>query len=137
MWLETKKRKGGTKIAAGARGLLAAALFSASVLQGLTLCLCAPDPDGCGEHCHDCGSAPEPQSGHLDHICDHLTISALAPSEKFTGVTVKAPCSPLPGFYLRTQTGISLTLRNKPSARPPDILSPQITFISRSTQMLC
>lgn len=137
MWTGCHKHWSRSKKSAVARGLLAAALFSASVLQGLTLCLCAPDPDGCGERCHDCGSAPEPQSGHLDHVCEHLTISALAPSEKVTSATVKTPAAPLPGFYLRTQPGFSLTLRTKPFAHPPDILSPQFTFIARSTQMLC
>ena len=124
-------------MSAVARGLLAAALFSASVLQGLTLCLCAPDPDGCGEQCHDCGSAPEPQAGHLDHVCEHLTISDLAPSEKVTTVTIKVPCAPLPQILPQMPVGVRLTLRPRAFAHPPDVLSPQFTFIARSTQMLC
>ena len=31
------------------------------------ICLCDPDPDDCGEHCHDC-------SGHSEDECHHLTI---------------------------------------------------------------
>ncbi len=137
MWTGSHKHRNRSKTLAVTRGLLVAVFFAASVLQGVTLCLCAPDPDACGEHCHDCGSAPDPQTAHWGHVCDHLTISQLAPSEKVTPVTIKAPCAPLPGIAPRAQTGVRLTLRPRAFTHPPDILFPQFTFISRSTQMLC
>jgi len=138
MWRDCHIRRKTSKPAAFARGLLAAAVFLASALQGVTLCLCAPDPDGCGEHCHDCGSAAEPQTSIVGHVCEHLTVSALQPADKVTAATAKSSGAPLqtPSPH-GPQTGAKATLGFNGRARPPGVLSPQFTFIAHSAQMLC
>ena len=125
-------------LAAVARSLLATVFFLASILQGVTLCLCAPDPDECGEHCHDCGTVPEPQTTHIDHVCEHLVISVLSPAEKDTFVPVKVSGVSLQKFALYTDqmwSGVRLSVNQ--FMRPPGVLSPQLIFISCSTQLLC
>lgn len=37
------------------------------LMGNIGICLCDPDPDDCGRHCHDCSSEPEDE-------CRHLTI---------------------------------------------------------------
>ena len=62
----------------------AGALYVAFSLCGaFEICLCDPDPDNCGEHCHDC-------EDHSGDECLHLTVDAgdiLAPQ---TGVSIPA-----------------------------------------------
>lgn len=62
-----------------------AAMFSVTFCLGgaFEICLCDPDPDNCGEHCHDCGE-------HSGDDCLHLTVDVddfLAPQ---TGVSIPA-----------------------------------------------
>lgn len=69
----------------------AAVLYVALCLCGsVGICLCDPDPDGCGERCHDC-------DGHSDDECLHFTVDVddfLAPQ---TGVSfLSAPLAILP-----------------------------------------
>ncbi|HNX34279.1 MAG TPA: hypothetical protein PKM57_06605 [Kiritimatiellia bacterium] len=122
--------------AAGLRLFLAFFLFAVTGLQGLTLCLCAPDPDACGEH-HSCGCTPEPQSEHVDHACDHLTVADLPPCES----GARGPGDLLAALVV-------LAMANAPHAviaedivtyqeRPPDVLQPHLYFLARSTQILC
>ena len=64
--------------------MIAASFIVAFSLGGsLQICLCDPDPDNCGEHCHDCGE-------HSGDDCLHLTVDVddfLAPQ---TGVSIPA-----------------------------------------------
>ena len=131
-----KSKKVLSKAASGVRLLCAFSLFALTVLQGVTLCLCAPDPDCCGEHCHDCGSAPEPQTEHVEHACDHLTVAELPPGETFSSGLEEL----LAGlFVLAVEPAVACVpaaLFHAPE-RPPDVLYPQLNFISRSAQILC
>jgi len=131
-----KKGKPLQKIANGLRFSFAFIFFALTVLQGLTLCFCPPDPDACGEHCHDCGSVPEPQSPKIEHMCDHLTVAELPPGEETAS-----------GFDALLAGLFTWVLRQEPAAfsnavftypeRPPDVLYPHLTFIACSTQILC
>lgn len=52
---------------------VAAFLCALFCLNGtIQVCFCADDPDGCGEHCHDC-------SEEDSHECDHLSVQIDAP----------------------------------------------------------
>lgn len=136
MFLRRKRKRLLEKAAAGLRLFMALFLFAVTGLQGLTFCLCAPDPDACGEH-HSCGCTPEPQSEHVDHACDHLTVADLPPSE-----------SGARGFDDLIAAWVVLTPAPAPFAvvddapapvpeRPPDVRRPHLYFLARSTQILC
>ena len=47
----------------------------AAVVRGAELCLCDPDPDGCGQPCHVCGAA-DPEGISQDEGCHHLELDA-------------------------------------------------------------
>lgn len=126
------------RTAGALRLFLAFFLFAVTGLQGLTLCLCAPDPDNCGDHCHDCGCTPEPQSEHVDHVCDHVTVAELPPCERGAPGLDEL----LAALFVQTLAHntpcvrVSVTILPRPD-RPPDILRPHLTFLARSTQILC
>lgn len=128
------------RFAAGVCLFLGCLLFGLTVLQGVTLCLCAPDPDGCGEHCHDCGSMPEPLSEHVDHVCDHLKVLTLQPA-KITAagmddlLVVLFEALVAPPACLKPIAPVAPVLSR--TARPPDVLHPQLGFLAYSTQILC
>ena len=137
MFFLAKRKRWNKKSAAGLRLFLALFLFAVTGLQGLTLCLCAPDPDDCGDHCHSCGCTPEPQSEHVDHACDHLTVADLPPCESGSRglddliaalvvlTTVQAPLAVVTEGIVTYQE------------RPPDVRRPHLYFLARSTQILC
>lgn len=124
----------------GVRLATACCLFALTVLQGLTFCLCAPDPDACGDRCHDCGTPPAPSATHVEHLCEHLALVDLPPGE------------PVPAA-VRELAGLLLALASAPPAacvpvapadaparhieRPPGVLATQFLFLARSTQILC
>ena len=56
--------------------LLAAVICFAAPLTARTLCLCDPDPDGCGRECHDCGGETAPTHTILQtgDPCTHLIL---------------------------------------------------------------
>ena len=136
MFLLRKRKRLLENTAAGLRLFLALFLFAVTGLQGLTLCLCSPDPDACGAH-HSCGCTPEPQTEHVDHACDHLTVADLPPCE-----------SGARGFDDLIAALVVLTTVQAPLAvvdedrapvpeRPPDVRQPHLYFRARSTQILC
>ena len=53
----------------------AAVIGFAAVARGAELCLCDPDPDGCGHACHECGAAVPDGISH-DEGCHHLEFGA-------------------------------------------------------------
>lgn len=61
------------------------------VCGSIEICLCDPDPDNCGEHCHDCDE-------HSKDECRHFSIDVDDFMVPHAGVTVlSAPamvCSP-------------------------------------------
>lgn len=120
---------------------VACLLFGVTVLQGVTLCLCAPDPDGCGEQCHDCGSVPEPASGHVEHLCDHLKVFELPPAKMSASApddmlaVVLAGWLVLPPYGERSAAPVAVFPGW--ALRPPSVLYPQLRFIARSIQVLC
>ena len=92
-----------------------AVLYVAFCLCGsVGICLCDADPDGCGEHCHDCGD-------HSSEECLHFSVDVddfLAPQ---TGVSLPAVCLefvPAPPFAAAEKTA-GPRLRPPPAA-PPD-----------------
>jgi len=115
-------------------------LFALTVLQGLTFCLCAPDPDGCGGHCHDCGTPPAPSETHLEHLCNHLIFEGPPPGEpvpaavkELNGLLLALAAMPPPACApVAPQTAPRCH-----SDRPPGVPAPQLLFLARSTQFLC
>lgn len=126
--------------AQGVRLAAACCLFALTVLQGLTFCLCAPDPDACGESCHDCGTPPAPSDTHVEHLCEHLALADLPPGEP-----VPAAVRELADLLLALASAtpvacVPVALPAQParhSERPPGVLAPQFLFLARSTQILC
>ncbi|HRR34220.1 MAG TPA: hypothetical protein P5026_08995 [Kiritimatiellia bacterium] len=126
--------------AQGVRIAVAFCLFALTVLQGLTFCLCTPDADGDGGHCHDCGTPPTPSTTHLEHLCEHLALAGPPPGE------------PVPAA-VKELSDLLLALAALPSCacvpvapgdaiachieRPPGVLAPQFLFLARSAQILC
>jgi len=118
------------------RVLAAGWLLTLTVCQGMTFCLCAPDPDDCGHACHECSSIPEPGHPHLEHVCDHFNMTMLPPGEcapdvldalrllfgAFAPVAPRCPNIRIVSYY---------------SEHPPDIPSLHLIFIARSGQFLC
>ena len=95
---------------------IAAALVVACCLGGtLKICLCDPDPDNCGEHCHDC----TPQSSEL---CEHVEISIDASTIPSTDVPIPVVYdAPPPTATLRLLTdNTPLSRLRPPSTAPPD-----------------
>ena len=89
------------------------------------ICLCDPDPDNCGEHCHEC-------DGHTEDDCLHLSVDVddfLVPQ---TGV-------PLPSAMLEffspppfQVVEISLRPRLRPlSTAPPDCGGKYVSYSAR------
>ena len=127
------------KVMAGLRVLTASGLFALTVFQGMTLCMCPPDPDTCGDACHECGSIPEPAGTHIEHVCEHLDINALTP-----GLPPSNPLDELlvtlfmaadfrsPMFDLRSPD-LALHI----CGCPPDIQPAHLIYIARSVQILC
>ena len=71
------------KMCIAATNLAAAFSVALCLRSAIEICLCDPDPDDCGEHCHDCGD-------HSEDKCLHLTVDVddfLAPQ---TGVSLPA-----------------------------------------------
>ena len=92
-----------------------AVLYIAFCLCGSAgICLCDPDPDDCGEHCHDCGS-------HSEDECLHFTVDVddfLAPQ---TGVSL--PSVPLAFFSVPSFAVVEIPARPRlrpSSTAPPD-----------------
>ncbi len=133
-----KRRRTLAKAAAGLRLLCALFLFAATGLQGLSLCFCPPDPDACGEACHDCGNAPDPQAEHVGHVCDHLTVAELPPGEQTpTGLDRIVAVLALRVLAVDKPLVQDAALWLGGDGRPPDVLYPHLVFITRSTQILC
>jgi len=131
-----KKGKALRKAANGLRLAFAFFLFALTVLQGVTLCLCPPDPDACGEHCHDCGSVPEPQTQNVEHACDHLTVAELPPGEVISSGFDALLAGLFAWVFRQAPVACPLVVFTYPE-RPPDVLYPHLNFIARSTQILC
>lgn len=92
-----------------------AVLYVAFLLCGtVEICLCDPDPDNCGEHCHDC-------EDHSEDKCLHLTVDVddfLAPQ---TGVSLPAVSPAF--FYAPSHVAVEFPVmpRLRPSSTaPPD-----------------
>jgi hypothetical protein len=103
-----------------------AVLYVAFLLCGtVEICLCDPDPDNCGEHCHDC-------EDHSGHECSHLTVDVddiLAPQ---TGVSIPAVVLAFFSAPSLSVEELSLHLRPRPSSTaPPDSGGRYISFSSR------
>lgn len=115
-------------------------LFALSVLQGLTFCLCRPDPDACGAECHDCTSLPDAHLSEYTHCCEHLALATLAPGRE-TPDGIHELLNALLLIREATRQGCQVVypLPTVPflSERPPGVQYPQLTFIARSTQILC
>ena len=91
----------------------------------IEICFCDPDPDDCGEHCHDC-------SGHSDDECRHFAVDVddiLAPQ---TGVPLPEVdlaffCAPSPAAG-----EIPVRPRLRPSSTaPPDGDGTYISYSKR------
>ena len=124
----------------GARLWLALALFFMTILQGMTFCLCQSELEGCGEHGHDCGSVPEPDGPHLDHRCEHLTISELALEKAARTASLKMTdflCAEFLAPLCPCVINATVLIKRLRIARPPEALFPQLQAITRSTQLLC
>lgn len=138
MFRWVKRRRTLAKAAAGLRLLFALFLFTVTGLQGLSLCFCQPDPDACGEHCHNCGESPDRQTEQVDHVCDHLMVAELPPGENVpTGLDELAAVLALRLLAERVPFEPAASPRLSLSERPPDVLHPHLRFITRSTQILC
>ncbi|MCL1919803.1 MAG: hypothetical protein FWG50_01805 [Kiritimatiellaeota bacterium] len=86
----------------------AVALFGATVLQGVSFCLCPTAAvrvqDACP--CHDCrphddGATAHPTDAHPvlsapAHVCDHLALSTLPPAERTVNAGESRATTPLP-----------------------------------------
>ena len=48
----------------------------ATVGYGQVVCLCADDPDACGESCHDCGKMPPDGIGSAEP-CHHIAFGSV------------------------------------------------------------
>ncbi len=128
------------RIAQCTRLAVAFCLFALTVLHGLTFCLCDPDPDGCGEHCHDCGTPPPPSETHLEHVCDHLILDGPPPGEpvpsavkELNGLLLALAAMPPPACV----PILPPTAPRCRTNRPPGIPAPQLIFIAHATQFLC
>lgn len=95
--------------------MIAASFIVAFSLGGsLQICLCDPDPDNCGEHCHDCGD-------HSEDKCLHLTVDVddfLAPQTEVLLPAVSFACFSAPPSAVKE---LPLRFRLRPSSTaPPD-----------------
>jgi hypothetical protein len=121
------------------RVLAACWMLALTVFQGMTLCLCALDPDDCGHACHECSTIPEPECPHLEHVCDHFNMTTLPPGEVTPDLLdalrllfdAVAPAAP------RGADGETFQPVSFSSGSPPDVPPPQLIFIARSKQFLC
>lgn len=54
----------------------AVSVFSVAfcLLLNVGVCLCDPDPDDCGEHCHDCGGASQDECSHISIDMDGFLV---------------------------------------------------------------
>ena len=79
-----------------------------------SICFCDTDPDGCGEHCHDC-SDPE-----TDDSCKHLTIQIdefLVPQTDMATVTdglAMPSFCPVPQIAAATSEPVMRPRKNSP-----------------------
>jgi hypothetical protein len=121
------------------RLLTAFCLFTLTVLQGLTFCLCAPDPDTCGEQCHGCASLPEPDDTSIKHVCEHLDIAALPPGRAASNLLdeLLAALFLVSGFRSPTPDFQTLTPDFFLAGRPPDVPPSHLIYLARSAQILC
>jgi hypothetical protein len=127
------------KATVGVRVLTAFCLFALTVLQGLTLCLCAPDPNACDGSCQACGAGSEPSHTHIKYVCDHLEIAAPSPGvaapnplDELLSVLALAVGVRVPAFEPRLYAEPVFLLEH-----PPDVRPLQLIFIARSAQILC
>jgi len=133
------------------RLLLAVAVLTVTLVQGLTFCLCAITPEVCGESCSGCEASGRPSDCHvpcgdegagarLAHECDHLTLAWLPATERQEAgrggdiLFVVARC-----FTLFCERGPHMCVARPVlcKARPPGTLYPQLIFIAQTTQILC
>jgi len=128
----------GRRAATLLRLAVAACLFCLTVLQGLSFCLCAPDPDACGTDCHDCAPLPDGDHSTLEHLCEHLDIAFLAPGQKSDGLrellgTLLTALPAMRQAAVACPAPDALPRLRKP---PPEVLFPQLAFLARSAQRL-
>lgn len=84
----------------------------------LEICLCDPDPDGCGETCHDC---PDGHTGEEADDCAHVSVRVDAPAVAPTGVDIPAvPTAPPPVAAAPRLLQTVRRLPAPPSTAPPD-----------------
>ena len=107
--LRTLRRLGNAAVRA-----VAVLYVAFSVCGSVGICLCDPDPDDCGEHCHDCGN-------HSEDECLHFTIDVddfLTPP---TGVSL--PSAPIAIFSVPPFAVVEIPARPRlrlSSTAPPD-----------------
>lgn len=78
------------------------------------ICLCDPDPDGCGADCHEC--TPETEDS-----CSHLTLRLDAPVVTPSDVTIPVTAINIPDFpYAARAAAPAPALPVPPSTAPPD-----------------
>jgi hypothetical protein len=124
--------------------LLGVVLFACTVLQGSTYCFCGPDLGGCGEHSEH-GSSGGPDGGESSlwafDACGHLTIGQLQPADRSSvgGERVASVPSASAPFVWAERSLPAVGTETAPDFdRRHRCASPyHLTFIARSTQILC
>lgn len=121
-----KLLKTAKKITAGAVRTFAALSLVFCVNGTLQLCLCDSDPDGCGEHCHEC--VPENQDD-----CVHVTVQLDAPLAPQTSLDAPQVVAALPASVDFTVSPEGFLSSPDPAATGPP--HPGGLYISSSTRL--
>jgi hypothetical protein len=103
----------------------AAVLYVAFLLCGtVEICLCDPDPDNCGEHCHDC-------EDHAADECRHLTVDVGDYFVSQTAVSIPSVFAAVYPFPVSANLELSFRPRLRPvSTAPPDNSTGNFLFYS-------
>jgi hypothetical protein len=123
-------------------------VLAATMLQGLSFCLCDIQPQSCGALCEESHSHPCHSNNRndaattIDHDCIHLEFETLPPISQ-ANKTIPEISDTLQFVYLNFICNINnvITIADNikyiKTGHIPDKCPPQLIYISKSIKVLC
>jgi len=123
-------------------------VLAATMLQGLSFCVCDMQPQSCGDHCEESHSHPchsndsNDAAATIGHSCIHLEFDALPPIS-LVNKTIPEISTAFQFIYLNLLCNINNTITIADNIQYintghlPETGPPQLIYISKSIKVLC